>query len=194
MQLETLSCNNCGAPIDVPLAANYVSCTHCGSRLAIKRTETAHYTEVLERLEELDVRTQDMEAEVQRLRIHNALKTLDEEWEAQREPFTWQTKDGSLYEPSVAGAYAYLALPVIAIIVSPFIFAFISPSVLLAALLFLALLAVSVWAAIDAYNRYQKYSALKATYLSRREALLNELRPSQKQQSLEKEHSGGRSS
>ena len=50
MELETLSCNNCGAPLEVPPGANFVTCAHCGSRLAIKRTDNASYTEVLDQI------------------------------------------------------------------------------------------------------------------------------------------------
>ena len=49
MELISVSCNHCGAPLEVPPGANYVTCAHCGSRLAVKRTGSAVYTELLER-------------------------------------------------------------------------------------------------------------------------------------------------
>lgn len=61
MELETLSCNNCGAPLQVPENANFVSCAQCGSQLAVKRNESARYTEVLQRL---DTRTTEMAREL----------------------------------------------------------------------------------------------------------------------------------
>ena len=41
MNAETLNCNNCGAPINVPAAAKYATCAHCGTQLAIRRTDSA---------------------------------------------------------------------------------------------------------------------------------------------------------
>jgi len=46
MNLEALNCNNCGAPINVPPTANFVTCKGCGAQLIIRRTEEATYTEL----------------------------------------------------------------------------------------------------------------------------------------------------
>jgi DNA-directed RNA polymerase subunit RPC12/RpoP len=54
MQLESITCNHCGAPLDVPDAANFVKCNHCDSRLAIKRTQSTTYTEELAGLDSMN--------------------------------------------------------------------------------------------------------------------------------------------
>lgn len=51
MQLLTLSCGNCGAPLDAPSTTTFLTCNYCGSRLAIKRTAASTYTEILHLLE-----------------------------------------------------------------------------------------------------------------------------------------------
>ncbi len=50
--LQLLNCNACGGPLDVHSTANFVTCSHCGSQLAVKRNETVAYTEVLKQVEQ----------------------------------------------------------------------------------------------------------------------------------------------
>lgn len=38
---ETLTCNSCGAPLEVPGTANVVTCNHCSCQLAIRRLGSA---------------------------------------------------------------------------------------------------------------------------------------------------------
>lgn len=52
MEFISLSCNKCGAPLEVPENAQFLTCGYCGSRLAIKVHGKAHYTEVLDRIDE----------------------------------------------------------------------------------------------------------------------------------------------
>lgn len=52
MDLISLSRNNCGAPREVPESAKYLTCSHCGSRLAVQRTGTAYYTNLMEQITE----------------------------------------------------------------------------------------------------------------------------------------------
>jgi uncharacterized Zn finger protein (UPF0148 family) len=47
MEILSMSCNKCGAPLQVPTGTNFVTCTYCKSALAIHRTGNAAYTEVL---------------------------------------------------------------------------------------------------------------------------------------------------
>src|SRR5262245_34344788 len=97
MTLESLSCNHCGAPIEVPAAAKYATCAHCGSRLAIRRTGTAAYTEVLE---EISDRTARMEKDLGAIRLQNELERIDREWQTHRERFMVHHKNGSSGPPN----------------------------------------------------------------------------------------------
>src|SRR5215207_11359057 len=96
MELETLNCNNCGAPLQVPESANFVTCTHCNSQLAVKRTETAHYTEVLQRL---DNRTSEMAKELRQLKLQNELMAIDEAWEDEQREYLITPSKGAAYLP-----------------------------------------------------------------------------------------------
>src|SRR2546423_1344686 len=94
---ESLSCNNCGAPLEVPTGARYVTCAHCGSRLAIKRTESAAYTEALE---DIDRHAQHMSSDLEAIRLQNELEQIDREWQIEREQYLTRSRDGSTGVPS----------------------------------------------------------------------------------------------
>src|SRR5438045_5577549 len=100
MEVQTLSCNNCGAPIDVPPQANFATCAHCGSRLAVRRTDSVAYTEVLGRI---DKTTSHMSEDLQTLRQESELERIDREWQIEREQFMQRGRDGSSSVPSNSG-------------------------------------------------------------------------------------------
>ena len=108
--LESVACNNCGAGLDVPEGARFVTCAHCGSRLAVHRNPTAAYTEVLDRLDE---RTERMAGDLERIRLHDELERLDREWELTREPLLVRHENGSTSPPTPAGS----ALGVVAAVI-----------------------------------------------------------------------------
>ncbi|MDQ3928101.1 MAG: hypothetical protein M3328_03025 [Chloroflexota bacterium] len=114
MEIESLSCNNCGAPLSVPTSADYVTCGYCGSALAVRRTESAHYTELLERLEQ---HTDYLARRAEYLRLRDELEALDAEWQRDRRQYLTRRLSGSIQAPtrsylitSVAVAVAACAL------------------------------------------------------------------------------------
>ena len=68
MAVERLTCNSCGAPLEVPSSANYVTCNHCSTQLTIRRQENVTFTESLERLAE---RTDQLTEQVENLSGQN---------------------------------------------------------------------------------------------------------------------------
>ncbi len=82
MQLIALSCNHCGSPIEAPDDARFVTCGYCGSRLAVKHSGNAHYTEVLEAIGR---QTEQIAGDVQVIRLQNELEQLDRDWEKRSE-------------------------------------------------------------------------------------------------------------
>jgi DNA-directed RNA polymerase subunit RPC12/RpoP len=180
MELETLSCNNCGAPLDVPLAANYVTCAHCGSRLVVQRSASVHYTEVLERLEQLDSRTHNVETELLVIRLEKAIEELDDSWRVQSRKFAAIDKNGSASMPASGDFYYYIVLAIIAVVASPFVFAYASsampPFLPVIVILFILLLIISIWGAIQTNRRYKAYVGFEARYKAERTSLVNEWR------------------
>ncbi len=100
MQVESVSCNNCGAPLEVGISTHYVTCGHCGSRLTIKRTGSSAFTETLEKL---DQKADVMAEQLAELRYNAELERIDREWEQERQTFLTTDKRGNKHEPSTAG-------------------------------------------------------------------------------------------
>lgn len=95
MKVISLSCDSCGAKLDVPGKANFVTCAFCGRRLKIQRGGTAVITEALE----------ELTSEISSLKKDAAIARLDREWEDRREQFKSKRRDQTQTEslPSTAG-------------------------------------------------------------------------------------------
>jgi uncharacterized Zn finger protein (UPF0148 family) len=101
MKLINLTCNHCGAPLEVAEGTKFVTCRFCSSRLAIEHSESAFYTRVLEALEnQTSVLSQDLET----IKVQNEIERLDREWQMQREQLCHRSKTGRLVEPSDAAS------------------------------------------------------------------------------------------
>ena len=77
MPVVSVSCNHCGAPLEVAESPRFVTCRHCGSRLKIEHGQGAAYTEVLE---ELQATQREMADDIETLRLQNELERVDREW------------------------------------------------------------------------------------------------------------------
>ncbi len=82
MRTESLNCNNCGAPLEVPETAHFAKCNHCTTQLAIHRTDTATYTE---KLAEVTQRADRLADELALLAYRNDLANIDRAWERDRQ-------------------------------------------------------------------------------------------------------------
>ena len=100
MELSTVSCNKCGAVLQVTDSARFVTCRYCGSQLEIKRTDSAVYTEVLDHI---DQRTAEMADDLDAIRRETELERLDREWALRRDSLMIRGKNGSTSRPSVIG-------------------------------------------------------------------------------------------
>lgn len=101
MKLETLRCNHCGGPIEVPDSANFVTCNHCNSQLAIRRTDSTTFTEELGEIKSNQKQMMEQLAQIER---QNRLEQIDREWERERENYMITNKHGRKSEPSEASA------------------------------------------------------------------------------------------
>jgi hypothetical protein len=102
-----VTCNECGAALDVPAGARFVTCTYCGSRLEIHRSGGAAYTEVLDAIEE---NTERIAEDVGQIRLQNELEQLDREWMMRREQLMVTGRHGSRYVPGKVGALVGAAI------------------------------------------------------------------------------------
>ena len=94
MKLEKLACNSCGAPLEVPESANFVTCNHCSTQLAVSRNDVLAVTE------EANCRAEQAQEIGDRLRplsIDDEVAALDREWKNNREELChscWRTSGG----------------------------------------------------------------------------------------------------
>jgi LSD1 subclass zinc finger protein len=98
MELTPVTCNGCGAALQVPEGARFVTCRYCNASLEIKRTESTVYTETLQRI---DQRTAEMAEDLGAIRQEHEIERLDREWALRRAGFMKHGKDGSTSEPTI---------------------------------------------------------------------------------------------
>jgi hypothetical protein len=96
MELLALNCQHCSAPLKVPADAKFVTCTHCGSQLAVRRGGSVAWTETLDAI---DDRTERMAEQLDDLHRRSAVADLDRRWEAERERFYVSGKHGERHLP-----------------------------------------------------------------------------------------------
>jgi hypothetical protein len=115
VELENVSCNNCGAPLEVPDTVSFVTCNHCNTRLAIRRTESTTFTEKLESIEsQQNVMLEKLES----LERQNAIARVDRLWESEKKKYMVKGNDGGSYEPSEAMAVMPVVVGVVVLLVS----------------------------------------------------------------------------
>jgi LSD1 subclass zinc finger protein len=77
MEMLSMSCNKCGAPLEVPTGTNFVTCAFCKASLAIRTSGNAAYTEVLANI---DRKTDEILEHVEALSKH-VTKQVGTHWE-----------------------------------------------------------------------------------------------------------------
>lgn len=170
MKLLELNCNHCGAPLEVPVKTRFLTCNFCSSKLAVQRSESAAYTEVLEVLE---ARTEDIARDVEVLKLEQRLARLDRDWEHNRKRYLVRDKHGVARIPTEGGTIFAAGLMLVflvffGLVASSINGLFILPAVLMGGLLFV-LLNVQLRKARD-------FKKAKTRYQRRRRELTKELR------------------
>lgn len=179
--LETLSCNSCGAPLQVPQSANYLKCNHCGQQLVVRRSESATFTEAIDRLTET---TDSLSEQVEELSRQNRLAALDRHWEQDKESFMVSGKDGHRHLPNESGSLiGGIVIGVFGCIWTVMAIALLSgaPAVgafSVAKFLFPAFgvlfVVFGVSASMRSYDKAAKYRAARLRYEDKRRQLLSE--------------------
>ena len=105
MELTPVTCSHCGASIQVPDSARFVTCRYCNSQLEIKRTESSITTEVLQ---QLDRNTAAMAEDLHAIRRETELERLDREWNERRDSLLVRGRGGNTSVPTVAGGLAVI--------------------------------------------------------------------------------------
>jgi hypothetical protein len=101
MKLLSLTCQHCGAPLEVPAKITQLTCQFCGTRLKVERTGSAAYTEAIGDLVQQMARVTD---NTDQLKIEQEIARLDRDWMMNRERFMVRGKDGQLDVPTRTSA------------------------------------------------------------------------------------------
>jgi hypothetical protein len=100
-QVISVSCNHCGAPLDLPPGTHYATCQHCGAKLQVHMSGGAAYTELLE---SIDTRTKQIAEDVEAIRKQGEIERLDREWARHRALYLVQDRRGNVAMPGSAGS------------------------------------------------------------------------------------------
>lgn len=156
MKILSLNCNHCGAPLDVPVKAKFVTCGFCDCRLAIQHSGNTHSTEVLEQLVE---KTSVIQDDVNELKRRARLSELDLDWERNKRRFVVKGKNGSESLPSALGMTIQ---GVVGIVFACFALVLFPPI----GMLVLVILGVNLFSQMTKYSGYQ--SAIQRYQTERR--------------------------
>ena len=90
MNIKSIACNECGAPLEVSEKSNFVSCNYCGSTLKIQRSESSTYTEVIAKID-------DVSKDIQIVKLQNDVSLLDKDWVRERAQFCLKDHNGNAF-------------------------------------------------------------------------------------------------
>jgi hypothetical protein len=165
----SLTCEHCGAPLEVPEKARFVTCTYCSARLEVLHSGNAVYTHVLEALQQ---RTEQIAEDVRTLKLQSRLDQLDREWMLEREKYGTRGEDGRINTPKKTNG-AGLAVAIAFGIVWTVTAAAMSPFM---ALFGLAWIAFAVHAAVNGSKKADDFERKQRLYEYQRQEILGELR------------------
>lgn len=84
-----LTCNSCGAYLDVPEGVEFVTCQHCNVRLRIERTEGTVFTRVMERVARVEEQVSTTAAAVHVIELERKLEKIEAELAGLSNPGGW---------------------------------------------------------------------------------------------------------
>ncbi len=179
METLSLSCNHCGAILDIPGETRFVTCTYCDTKLEIRRKGGAAFTRVKKAVERLEVRTEraeeramKLEREVKLVRLEQEIDRLERAWERDRSELMNKNESGTLSAPTKGNAWVLGAGMVgLAALVW-----WMAPSVGLGIYLGLACVIGGVVIASWQAGKAERYEKALGAYSERHAALSAELR------------------
>ena len=175
METQAISCNHCGAPLQVQATTRFVTCGHCGSNLRIERSKDAIFTEVLE-----DLRTtqSEMAADLETLRLQNELERIDREWERESRRYEIVSENGRRSTPGTGSSIAAVLGGGAAVV---FVIFWIKMSAEMGApavfpLFGIAMLIAVVFGILRTLGKSNAYAEAERKHLKKRRQLLAQLR------------------
>jgi hypothetical protein len=172
MNVISVCCNKCGAPLEVPDKTRFLTCSHCGSKLEVQHSGGAYFTSVLE---DIDRRTEKMSGDLEVIKLQNDLERIDREWQMTRQRFITRNKNGSESVPKAAGG---IVGGVVAIVFG--IFWMSAASSMGAPAIFplfgLVFIGLAFFGIISSVSKSNQFDALEQQYFSERAELLKKMK------------------
>jgi hypothetical protein len=172
MKTIAISCNHCGAGLNPPDDARFITCSFCGTRLQVCHEGNAYFSRVMEAIAQ---DTAKMSGDLDVIKIQNEIERLDREWALEREKYVIRNQDGTTTGGRVEGGFAALVIMIIvmgALAMSVILFSGKMPILGIAPLVGMFFIVMQV------YEAHQKGSLLEkaqARYNERRVLLLRKL-------------------
>ena len=177
MKILALTCNHCGAPLEVPAKTRFLTCTFCSSQLEVHRSGNAAYTEVLKAFQEQAEQVAD---DVETLKLKRELDELDRKWIEERKRHV--RRSGGVPTEEQAGCGLVLGVVLgISTIVAAIGYSVkegaVTQPALLVLLIALAtlLIGIGVFAYFEASRKFEAYDLAKRSYEGRRREILQKI-------------------
>lgn len=168
MKLISLTCNHCGAPLDVPKSARFVTCSYCSARLAIHHTGTTYSTELIDEIKQT---TETLVRDVEKLKGNSEIDRLDREWDRERMQFMSTNKNGVQSVPTktpiMLGTGGVVLFGVIWTVIAGSMF----PPMALFGILFVAM---AIGSGIYGCKKADEFERAKQNYHRQRRGLISE--------------------
>jgi DNA-directed RNA polymerase subunit RPC12/RpoP len=162
----SVSCNHCGAPLQIPTGTRFLTCTYCGSRLEVHQSQGAVYTKVLQSIDKI---AEDVSA----IRRQNELEQLDREWMLRRDSLLVRGKDGRTAIPSTAASVVVCIITVV-VGIGWTIGTASAGAPGLFTLFGLAFIAIGILTGISGATKASQYADAERDYQQRRQSLLRQ--------------------
>ncbi|MBI1249754.1 hypothetical protein GC197_18160 [bacterium] len=90
MNLIVLNCQQCGAPLEIPVGLTHVTCAHCGAALVVRQQGSIYFTEKIKSLEK---HTGRMQSEIDQLKRDQAIDQFEKSWKEKTSSDSLPQKD-----------------------------------------------------------------------------------------------------
>ena len=168
MKVTKVCCQGCGADLQIDENIRFVTCNYCNARLEVVHDPTVTHTKQLDKIERT---TDELATSLKVIELQNDLERFDREWDTLRDRLLVRSKDGSLSEPSAAGAV------VVGVVVVGFGIFWIATTLSTGVpgffpLFGLVFIGVAIFGMISSTAKAKEYQRLQAAYQGRRASLV----------------------
>lgn len=95
-KIQSVHCDNCGAPLKIPDGVRYVTCQHCAANLQVEHTADVIYTQSIEEVSRRVDETQTRLRELETQQKMNRMAQLDADWDSKKRELLGTTVEPEL--------------------------------------------------------------------------------------------------